>query len=121
MGYYSYFNLEIMNADGSPVDEKARKKLVKAVRRASEDAREALDCGGACANEAKWYGVEEDMKRFSARHPGILFEVRVEGEGSDDRYKLYCLGGESETCPGETVYPERTLGVAGQQHREEKE
>ena len=44
--------------------------------------------------EAKWYECEDDMYKLSKRWPGVLFDLRGDGEESEDLWEHYWLNGE---------------------------
>lgn len=93
MGYYTDFEVKIVNADKFGLNEL---KLIE------HDFKERFpflaewdyDVFGG---NAKWYDYHEDMIEFSSQHPKALFSVRGCGESPEDIWKNYYMNGKSQT------------------------
>lgn len=95
MGYYSHY--EITAEDRRPSADEVLDELFAT----NEDAAYARDEGNS-----KWYEWANDLCAFSAKHPGILFTVRREGEESGDIEIGYFLNGKQQGGKAELRLPE---------------
>jgi hypothetical protein len=93
MGYYTRYSLVI-----SGPANKAPEEIISELREISYGAKYALEDSGDTREFAKWYDNDEDLRDFSKRYPDILFELHVEGEESEDIWKLYVQNGKSQRC-----------------------
>lgn len=59
----------------------------------------------------KWYEHAEHMREFSERHPGVLFELRGEGEEPLDVWTGWARDGLYYERPIEVIYPEFDEGL----------
>jgi hypothetical protein len=48
---------------------------------------------------------ERDMKKYSKKHPTVLFELIGKGENDDDRWKKYFKNGKMQVCKAKITYP----------------
>lgn len=85
MGYYTFFSLGLVQGD----PEEYEKMLGEIADETGMDLHDG--------EQAKWYDYDEDMKRISARHSGLLVELSGDGEDADDHWRARYRGGESET------------------------
>lgn len=85
MGYYTSFFLSLIQGDENEFD----KMVEEIIDETGVNVRDGDD--------AKWYDSDEDMKRISAKHPGLLVELTGDGENADDHWRTRYRGGESET------------------------
>ena len=53
----------------------------------------------------KWYDFIDDMEEFSKLFPGIVFCLHGEGDENSDLWDEYYLGGKSQHCDAEIIYP----------------
>lgn len=110
MGYVTYYRLKIDVPDGAP------EACPKGHPRRAPDDQFCPTCGArfgesktpfaaedvadgltvsdvADGNSCKWYEHEEDMAKFSAAHPGVLFTLDGEGEEAGDVWRKYFRDG----------------------------
>lgn len=72
--------------------------LIEALVAGDEELSYAIDEDGSPANECKWYEHEDDMKKISRKHPGIVFALKGEGEESGDVWMKYFRDGKVQVC-----------------------
>lgn len=94
MGYYTSFELYIDSANG--LDDLAIKNVENAI-----EEMHIFEPGG-CAEYSwsaytKWYDYDEDMQLLSYRFPDVVFELRGDGEESEDVWAHYYKGGRVQT------------------------
>ena len=53
---------------------------------------------------AKWYDHEQDMRLLSARFPDMVFWLSGRGEGDEDLWQKYFLGGKMQEAYAQIVY-----------------
>lgn len=94
MGYYSHYNLSILEGE----DE-----LIEKFREENEEAAFAFDEDGVSQDSTKWYDSDEDLIEFSKKHPEALFLLDSQGE-EGEQSKLYVKNGKSQECPGEVIF-----------------
>jgi hypothetical protein len=133
MGYYTTHTLKVHGVEGEPVNDKAimaelKKKnntperdaellqqlkmkpltvesIIEDLRVSYEDARYALDRKGNTSNTSKWYNRETELRTFSKKYPGVVFELRGEGEDSADLWIQYYRNGKMQICKAILTYP----------------
>jgi hypothetical protein len=66
---------------------------------------ECKESFGTFDEACKWYEWEQDMLKFSALWPGVLFHVHGEGEESGDIWDAYFLNGKRQICKAEVKIP----------------
>jgi hypothetical protein len=86
MGYSSYYDLKV-HSDRST-------EIIAQLREENEDANDAFDETGNANDEIKWYDSDEEIKAFSLKHPGVLFELDRQGEDRDDNSVTYFKDGK---------------------------
>lgn len=94
MGYYTEYDLEVINGDNT-VDYKA--EVGKASKYNATDIFE---------EEIKWYDYEEDMIAFSKKCPTVIFKLMGEGEESGDSWIQYFKNGKSQRCDAIITFPD---------------
>lgn len=77
--------------------------VIKAIRRASESARWAVDANGNPIDDTKWYDHEADIARVSRRYPGLTITLRGEGEESGDIWVKHFRDGKIQRCPARVI------------------
>ena len=91
MGYYTYFQLRMWDAEGKELSEELYDKVITKLcevfcadgdnpRDALDDLKEMIDYG--C--EMKWYECHEDMAKVAKAFPEIKFEFEGRGEDTED-------------------------------------
>lgn len=93
MGYYTSYELYIDNLD--ELDDLVVKNVEKAI-----DEIDVLEDGNSrCGWSAytKWYDHDENMRLLSYRFPNVVFELRGDGEDSEDVWAQYYKGGRVQT------------------------
>jgi hypothetical protein len=81
MGYYTRYDLEILQGGDSNIDYK--KELCDMV-----EYEHLFD------DDCKWYDHNEDMISISKKHPKVLFLLHGVGEDDGDMWRAYYYGGE---------------------------
>ena len=94
MGYYTEYDLEVINGDNT-VDYKDE------IGKASQ-----YGSGDIFGEELKWYNHEEDMIAFSKKHPTVTFKLMGDGEESGDTWIQYFKNGKSQRCGAIITYPD---------------
>lgn len=89
MGYYTRFKLSTKPKTAGILDEQA------------DGDQRIRDLVGDNAEETKWYEHDEDLRRISAKYPGVLFTLRGEGEEAGDVWVKYFRDGKMQA--GETT------------------
>ena len=56
--------------------------------------------------EAKWPKAGAEAAALSARWPGTLFTMEELGDGPEEAWRTYCMGGKSYTAAAELSFPE---------------
>ena len=90
MGYQTSYKLE---CDKPGVVEEVHQD-------ADEDSyiRFAICEDGSTYDACKWYEHEEDMRKISLEHPGVLFFLSGEGEEAGDIWKKYFMDGKMQVA-----------------------
>lgn len=96
MGYYTRYELEVMNGPNSLIEE-----LIEEYSEASY----SLTTYGECYDECKWYDHSKHMIEFSKKHPNVLFKLSGEGENNRDIWHKYYKNGLMQVCMAEITYP----------------
>jgi len=89
MGYYTRHELEVTNGDNS---------LIEKLREYSDEANFSLYSNGDTQEESKWYGHQDELKKFSKLHPNALFILSGEGEEAGDIWREYYKNGKVQMC-----------------------
>lgn len=90
MGYYTRFQLKVINGDKSVNYE--------------ESITESTS--GCFEDECKWYDFEEQMKAYSLLHPEVTFRIYGEGEESGDVWRAWFKNGKMFRTYAEFVFEE---------------
>ena len=98
MGYRSYYTLTVHSDN--------KDEIIKQLREENEEAADAFGDDGCPEDETKWYESDEDMKAFSLKHPGVLFEMSRGGEERDDNSITYYKDGKMQCCGATITYDE---------------
>ena len=105
MGYNTRYSLSaqllINNQPAKLVDDTPVYSLIESLRAEYDNAQYALNGDGSTNNEAKWYEHTEDLVKFSAKHPNILFTLHGDGEENDDVWNKYFLNGKVQIAKAE--------------------
>jgi hypothetical protein len=96
MGYYTSHSFKI------PM----KPELIAVFRDECDQASYSFDDDGNPEENSKWYDQEDDMKRFSAKHPGIVMVAEGIGEDPTDRWREYYMDGKMQNAKVRTVYDE---------------
>ena len=92
MGYYTYFQLEVIIGESSLVDYK------KEISEASGYEYGVFD------DQVKWYDFKQEMEEYSRKHPDAVFLIKGVGEEQPDLWHAYFKNGKSQMCPAEISY-----------------
>ena len=92
MGYYTRYEIEITK-DGHDFSD------------IQDDLVAETGYSDPFGDTCKWYSHEDDVKRFSKKHPDVLFKLTGEGEEFPDFWIKYFKNGKMQKCTGEVVYP----------------
>lgn len=101
MGYYTTYNLSMVEGD---------EKLINEFRNFSESAKYAINEWGDGEESCKWYDSNEELVKFSKLHPEAIFCLEGEGEENGDSWKLYVKDGHYQECRAKLVFPEFDKG-----------
>jgi hypothetical protein len=92
MGYYTNFELEIIDVDYSDIDSgKIRQEIQDEFKISFGDT-------------IKWYNYNEDMKCFSKKYPELIFVIDGNGEEFDDVWKHYFMNGDDQYTRAKFVF-----------------
>ncbi len=94
MGYYTQHELEVIDGDIS---------LIREFINENEEAAYAIDGNGCTEESCKWYDHEEDLRKFSKKHPKELFKLSGEGEESGDIWAEYYKDGKMQRCKAKII------------------
>lgn len=97
MGYYTSYELEIIEGD---------KSVIKELREENSNAKYSFCDNGDPESTTKWYDHNEDMVEFSLKHKDVLFKLTGEGEESGDIWVKYYKNGKMQHCQAKIVIPE---------------
>lgn len=91
MGYFTWYSLNVSNAEGG----KLPKGKADAIEKAIDELRVFQDGNIESGYSAydKWYESEEDMCVLSQKFPDVLFTLYGDGEDSTDSWVSYYLDG----------------------------
>lgn len=95
MGYCTNYSLSVTNGSEDLIG-----KLIESC----EDARYAIESNGETYDSTKWYESDNDLKRFSKKHPETLFILSGEGEENGDIWKAYFKNGKMHTIKAQIVF-----------------
>lgn len=101
MGYYTCFNLKIVDEKDVELD---KPEIIKEIRGMFEVASWALDEDGDSEDSCKWYEWEKDMLEVSKKFPNNIFRMSGDGEESDDKWIVYIMNGKIQHCPVQISY-----------------
>ncbi len=103
MGTYSRYSLAVLNADtGTPYYY--GREVVEVLRAESEEAEYALADDGSASNQSsRWYNCQQDLRAFSIRYPGVVFQLdKLQEDGEYSR--IYACEGRAYREVAEIVY-----------------
>lgn len=95
MGYYTTYNLTVIDGDSI---------LIAELREENESANYAISNNGEYQYTCKWYDHEKDLKAFSAKHPQAVFKLSGEGEESGDLWVKYFKEGKVQVSKAKITY-----------------
>lgn len=90
MGYYTRFKLAVIVGNNDVIQE-------------FRDENENADCAIE-GEDCKWYSHEEDLKKFSTKHPEVLFKLSGTGEEAGDMWVKYVKNGKMQVCRAKIIY-----------------
>lgn len=94
MGYQTDYRLELPDQDNA-----TKVWLLCDLRESCDEAEYALtEAGGPSGEESRWYEHEDDMRKFSLKHPSVLMVLSGEGESSGDIWTKYFWGGKCQVA-----------------------
>ena len=93
MGYYTRHTLTIVSGNDEVTDYAA-------------EISEASGYDNCFDEELKWYDHEEDMRKYSEKHPDVLFLLEGDGEENGDQWIEYYQNGKSQRCPAIITFEE---------------
>lgn len=86
MGYYTKFDLEVIN-DNSDINHHFE------VSQESE-----YGCDDVFDDDIKWHNHENDMLSYSKKYPNVVFKLLGKGEIWDDHWIKYFKNGKIQRC-----------------------
>ena len=108
MGYYTSFDLTILDSKGVEIDGT---EIISKIRDMSPSAKYAFTEEGNTNDECKWYDWNKDFLRFSKIFPNNILMVHGDGEESDDIWVAYIMNGKIQRCPGKMTYEPLNLSL----------
>lgn len=105
MGYYTYHDLSMRIPEDSVYFGK-EVEIIENLKSFSTDAEYGLNDDGSCADQTKWYDLDDDMALLSPLYPDVLFVVDGQGENSGDRWRTYFKNGKKQEAKVELVIEE---------------
>lgn len=115
MGYYTWHDLAFAVAKYgdpeahhewywcSPTAKHGIKEISELNRIISNDIEELAEFW-PCGEQCKWYEADAHMTEISRQHPGLVFRLFGDGEGSDDKWYTYYYNGRKQHCPAKITY-----------------
>jgi len=107
MGYYTYYDLSVVNEDKFSKEEliKAAKALANITDIIDEkDISEDYPFSWISDESMKWYDYDSDMTELSGLFPEMKFKLYGEGEERDDNWIAYYYNGEGTICQGHLYF-----------------
>lgn len=91
MGYYTEFELEILEGDDNVTDYE-------------QEISDIAEYNHCFQHEIKWYNYQENMIEYSKKHPDVLFLLSGKGEESSDLWREYFEDGKTYRVLGKVVF-----------------
>jgi len=92
MGYYTNFDLEVLEGEEYLDYKEEISKISKY---------------NNCFNDSiSWYRHEDDMRKFSKKHPKTLFKLSGHGEDNEDIWIEYYLNGKMQRTKAKITFDE---------------
>lgn len=107
MGYYTNFELEIVDKDMNPINAS---DIIQEIQNEYKI--------GFGSDSTKWYTYQEDMKKVSLKYPEYIFVLSGSGEEFDDIWKEYFYKGENQFTRAKIEFEEFNL-LKKQKEKEE--
>ena len=122
MGYYTHYNMEILDNDNKGYNSYEIAKYMLDKQKKSdrfyvfkyeleefiknENIKSGVDYElfFDSVDKYKWYDNEEDMRLLSKEFPDILFKLHGEGEDIGDIWNKYFMNGKMQYCPIKMMY-----------------
>lgn len=111
MGYYTDYTLSVYSAVKKPsgsiemssdIPSALEKEIDKEIEKmnvfADGDIRDSYYVN------TTWYDHELDMRLLSARFPDIVFWLSGHGEGYEDHWQKFFVGGKMQECYAQVIY-----------------
>ena len=94
MGYYTYYDLQVLNEDKFSAEEisKASHRLAEIMGENKPFSDEYNDFSWISYDSMKWYDNKEHMLQLAKEFPNMLFKLYGDGEDSDDMWIDYYQG-----------------------------
>lgn len=94
MGYYTYFNLEVLNEEEFTTDEiaKASHRLAEIMGEPNPLTLEYDDFNWLSYDDRKWYDHDKHMIILANEFPNMLFKLHGDGEEAGDSWNEYYCG-----------------------------
>lgn len=93
MGYYTRHELSIVSGNDYKTDYE-------------KEITESTQYSSLFDDSIKWYDCEKDMKKYSKKHPNVVFCIDGEGEESGDIWKAYFQNGKMFTAKAVITFEE---------------
>jgi hypothetical protein len=81
MGYYTRHELTIVSGGNFETDYE-------------QEITDSTNYSSLFNDSIKWYDCEDDMKKYSKKHPNVIFLIDGEGEENGDIWKAYFQNGK---------------------------
>lgn len=96
MGYYTYFELDLVSHFPEDVDFETMKTEIGDISGYGDRMFDGASI--------KWYNHDEDMKNFSKKYPDIVFELSGSGEDPGDMWVCYYQNGKMQYEPAKISF-----------------
>lgn len=102
MGYSTSYKIKMINGELAPFETEA---MSRGYFNLEQLIAKEFDGYNPFNEACKWYDHDNDMTRFSKKHPEALFELSGEGEESGDVWRKYYKNGKSASIIPTVVWP----------------
>ena len=91
MAYLTYYEIEVLNLDGSPIGGRITEMLSGVSPEIENEIRQAVS-----GERRKWYDWHDHMTAISKLLPGVILAIHGEGEDSEDSWYYWYYRGNRQ-------------------------